>query len=607
MNKLQNLITGLALIMLVYFNACQKEEGINNGSFKDVLSQGGTFEAPIVEQKTTDVQTYESEDEEGVQWICTTATYEMKAGAGGNEGFPLFSPNANVIYPGNMLQGNSLNDATPKIIAVERAPGTFSTDVVDGNLQPSFTAPSVNKADVTIAINNIIAGSSGVVPANFSLKIRNIQSREQFALELGVDVETKFYELESKLNFSSDKEYNRFVVNLNQSFYTISYNIPTSLEQLFDSSVTPDDLKKYTGAGNPATYVSDVTYGRIFYMLVESTSSVTEMDASISASFNGITNQVDGDVETSYLAELSDLKIQVFAYGGDASSSLLTISSYDINELAELLAESSNIKSGKAISYVVRSVYDNQIVSTQLNTKYDVTNCEPTGADGAPIFTKHWTGNVVSKMGPVGAAFNIDDAFYLINRDGDQYMKSTVGELEGPFPIDDLGVNGPCPFDGIGAACNLDGNEKLGDHYLMVIDKTGTKYTYRNGQEKWSSQIHLVSDIAEGSYPFNLTGVGALGFNWKSADGPSSRHFFNGDGDRYSTYTNNPNSFEAARHINSFSSQYNCPFDKVGAAIGFYLGDDRFNILFDGSGINYVIYGNVHGSGIDKYLGPFSL
>lgn len=606
MKKANQIIILFSVLTLLLVSSCKKDEQDTSVSFKEAIGAGGSFTNPVIDTKIENTTEYETE-EDGTTWHCTTTTYEVNDGAGGNEGFPLFSPNASVVYPGNMLQGNSLNQATPNIIAVTRAGGSFSTDVVDGNLQSSFTVDQVSKSEVTNAINNIIAGSTGVVPANFSLTIKNVQSREQFALSLGVNVDSKFYELEGKLNFSTDNSYNRFVVNLNQSFYTISYDIPTSLNQLFDPSVTPADLEKYIGPGNPATYISDVTYGRIYYMLIESTSSRTEMDAAINASFNGITTKVDGEVETSYMSSLKNLKIQVFAYGGEASSSLLTIKNNNISDLADLLAESSQIGSGKAISYVVRSVYDNQIVSTQLNTKYDVTECEPTGADGAPIFTEHWTGNVVSKMGPVGAAFNVANDFYLISKDGKQFMRSRIGELDGPYPIDDMGLEGTCPFDGIGAACNLDGNQEPDRFYIMIIDQTGTQYSYLNGNWKWSSQVQQVADIAEGTYPFNLSGVGALAFYWKDDDGPSSRHFFNKEGDRYSTYINNPNSFGSSKHIDSFSSSYNCPFESVGAAIGFYLGDDRYYILFDGPGINYVIYGNVEGTGNHKYLGPFPL
>ena len=126
------------------------------------------------------------------------------------------------------------------------------------------------------------------------------------------------------------------------------------MERVSDASLS-------VGPGNPATYISSVTYGRIFYMLVESTSSRTEMDAAINASFNGVTTDVEVDMKTNYVAELDELSITVFAYGGEASSSLMTVGETQLDELAALLAEGSDIRTGKAISYVVRSVYDNQI------------------------------------------------------------------------------------------------------------------------------------------------------------------------------------------------------------------------------------------------------
>jgi len=597
---------GLALsaLSMVFLGACNKED-MQGMSFEEILKSGGVFQEPVQEEEILSTITT-TEEKDGVSWECTKKTMSIKDGAGGSEGFPLFSPNSSVVYPGNMLQGNSLSDATPKIIAVRRAGGKISTDVADGNIASSFEVASITKSEVTDAINNIIAGSSGIVPANFSLTIRNIQSREQFALEVGVDINTAFTELESKLNFSSDKEYNRFVVNLSQSFYTMSFDIPTSLDELFDSSVTPADLQKYVGEGNPATYISDVTYGRIYYMLIESTSTASEMNAAINGSFSGITTKVEGEVEVNYMSSLKDLKIQVFAYGGLASSSLLTLGNSNLNELASLLAESSNIGSGKPVSYVVRSVYDNQIVSTQLATQYDVVECKPTGSDGAPAFSEHWTGNVVAALGPVGAAYNYDDKFILINKEGDQYMVSTTGSLDGPYPIDNLGVNGSCPFDAIGAAVNIEGNQK-GDRYIMIVDGSGTQYSWLSGTDNWSSQVQPISQMADGTNPFNLGGTGAVAFLWVSPDGPSSRIYFNRDGDMFTTYVNNPQSFTTPKHIDQFSANHKCPFTAIGASIGFILGNDRFFIFFDKVGTSYVVYGNVDGTGASRYLGPFPL
>ncbi len=597
----------LAFTLLLFMaSGCKKDnmKDLDNSTFRAVVDNGGGFPDPIEDIQTSVSNTY-MEEIEGETWTCTTETQSIQQGGGGKDGFPLFSPNSSVIYPGNMLQGNSLNSATPKIIAVERAGGNISTDVVDGNIQSSFEVDRISKSEVTDAINNIIDGSTGVVPSNFNFVYNNVQSREQFALEVGVDVNTAFTELESKLNFSTDNSYNRYYVSLNQSFYTMSFDIPTSLDQLFDPSVTPEDLARYVGPGNPATYISDVTYGRIYYMLIESTSSVTDMDLAISASFNGFGANVEGDLETNYLASLSELKVQVFAYGGAASSTLQTIGETNLNQLANLLAESSDIRSGKPISYVVRSVYDNQIVSTQLATQYDVTNCTPNGADGAPPYTEHWAGNVVSAMGPVGAAYNTyGNEFILINKEGDRFMRSNTGTLEGPFHIDELGTES-CPLDGIGAAVNFKGNQN-NQFYLMAFDKSGTQFNYMNANGVWLDN-EPISNLANGNSPFNITGVGAITFTSVDPNGPSGRYMFNKEGNKYSHFNSGSNSFGAVHNLWEWGPDNTCPFNEVGAGIGFYIGNDRFFILFDESGLKYTVYGNVAGSGNETFIGPFNL
>lgn len=592
-------------LILITAAACKKDQEIIPGdTFEAIINKGGAFPDPTVSMAVLNETTYE-EQIDGTTWNCTTETVSIEDGAGGNDGFPLFSPNASVIYPGNMLQGNSLNQATPDLIAVSRAGGTISTDVVDGNIQSTFEVQEISKGEVTDAINNIINSSTGVVPANFTFRYENVQSREQFALEAGVDVNSAFVDLESKISFSTDKDYNRYFVSLNQSYYTMSFDIPTSLDQLFAPDVTPDDLAKYVGPGNPATYISDVTYGRIFYMLIESTSSITAMDAAVAASFNSIGTSVDANVEVDYLQELDELKIQVYAFGGEASSSLLTIGETNLSNLVSLLAESSQIGTGKPISYVVRSVYDNQIVSTQLATQYDVTNCTPSGPDGAPPYTQHWTGQVISKMGPVGAAYNTyGNEFVLISKDGKQFMRSNVGQLDGPYSIDELGVE-PCPFDGIGAACNLEGNQN-GDFYLIAFDLSGTQFTYMNPSGGWG-QIQDITNLADGSCPFNLTGIGAMAFRHKDPLGPSSRYMWNGIGDKYTYYLNNPQSFPYVLNTWEWGPDYSLPFEKIGAAIGFYIGDDQFFIHFNELGTKYSVYGNVFGTGVTDVLGPFDL
>ncbi|MEM9674408.1 MAG: thiol-activated cytolysin family protein [Bacteroidota bacterium] len=610
--SLSQLIT-IILFSWLFLTACSEEEGDGGGvpepeeeSFDQVIDVGGNLE-PVTQSEEVVEETESNEVIDGEVWNCTTTTYSALAPGGGSNGFPLFNPNASVIYPGSLLQGKSLKQATPDVIAVDRSGGTISYDLNNGNLASSFTVEEVAKSSIQNAMNQIIASAPDDLPANFVFKYSQVQSEQALALELGIDYESAFVDVSSDFSFSSGSSLNRILVELNQSFYTMSFDIPTSLDGLFAPSVTPNDLKRYVQEGNPATYISDVTYGRIYYMLIESTSSYTEMETQIQASFSGVVNSADVDISDNSLSELENLKIKVMAFGGEASTSLLTVGETDLNRLVTLLAESTTISTGLPISYVVRSVATNQIVSVQLATEYDVTNCEPAPPGGEPPYTAHWRGQVLDQMGPVGAAFSRKGTeFILISEDGKQFMRSNVSSLEGPFPIDELGVEAP-PFD-IGAACAIDGND-VDDSWIMVMDITGSQWTYLRPNGTYSSNgPQPVADLADGTNPFALNGVGAMMFNYKDPMGPASRWMINQDGTAYSLYLNNPRSFGSVQNIESWSGG-GLPFEekKVGAGIGFYLGQKQFFVLFNKSGTQYCISGDVFGTGSHGFIGPFDL
>lgn len=594
------LLVGLSMAILA---ACNKQP-VDTGTFQAVIDSAGGFAEPTESYEVLSTNSYTEENDTAV-WLCTTETVSIEDAAGGKNGFPLFSPNSSVIYPGILLQGNSLNQATPKVITVDRAGGIISTDVVDGNIAPTFEVDEVNKSNLAIALNNIIANSTGIIPSNFSFNYSNIQSKEQFALSAGVSIEGSFGDLEGKLDFSTDKDYNRYFVKLDQSYYTMSFDLPTSLDDLFAPDVTPEDLARYVGPGNPATYISDVTYGRIYYMLIESTSTITEMNAAIAGSFNGVTTDVEGYVDVNYFQDLKDLKITVYAYGGETTGTLETIGVglANLDPFIKLLSESTDIKTGKPISYVVRSVYDNQIVSTQLATQYDVTNCQLSGLGSPPPYTAHWTGNVVSTFGPVGAAFNPSaNEIILINKEGTEFLRSTPGELQGPYSIDQLGST-PCPLSGIGAISYTEGIPNS----TLAFDVSGLNYAYMSESGTWSAAQPIIS-LAQGTCPFNLFGVGAIAASFADVSYVVWATF-DSDGKTLSYFYEEPeNEFIATIPLNDpFIFPQPIPFDALGAGTYFKLGESDISIYFNKLGTRYVLNGDFFGDGEQMLLGPFDL
>ena len=355
-----------------FLSSCNKKN--DNLSFQNVFENGGIFEDPM--NSTTKSITVDTVVDGDSLWACSTETYSIIQGL---QEFPLFNPNSSVIYPGNLLQGGSLKNASPDVIVVDRAAGTFSIDIISGAWSNSAYVDEVVKSKVVQAMNDIIYSSSSSIPANISFSMQEVHSEQQMALALGVDFTAYGTALQGNLGFSSNSNYNRVLVKLSQSYYTMSFDLPASYDDLFAPTVTPQDLQQYVTPGNPACYISDVTYGRVFYLLVESTSSSSNITSSINASFAALPNSPSANVNASYLSNLENLNIKLFALGGDASTTLYTISSANVNNLVSVLGAAGDITTGVPLSYVCRAVNGNNIVSVNLATSYDVQFCEPIG------------------------------------------------------------------------------------------------------------------------------------------------------------------------------------------------------------------------------------
>ncbi len=373
MKKVPNYISLLILsLVFIASHSCKKND--DDLTFQSVFDDGGVFDDPI--NTTTRSVTVDTVLNGDSLWACTNETFNVIQGL---QEFPLFNPNSSVIYPGNLLQGASLKNASPDVIVVDRAGGTFSIDVLSGTWANSAYVDEVVKSKVVQALNDIIYQTSSTIPANISFSMQEVHSERQMAISLGVDFTAYSVALQGNLGFSSGYDYNRVLVKLSQAYYTMSFDLPAGYDDLFAPTVTPQDLQQYVTPGNPACYISDVTYGRVFYLLVESTSKSSNITSSINASFSAIPNSPSANVNASYLSNLDNLNIKLFALGGDASTTLYTISSANVNNLVSVLGAAGDITTGVPLSYVCRAVNGNKIVSINLATTYAIDECEPIG------------------------------------------------------------------------------------------------------------------------------------------------------------------------------------------------------------------------------------
>ncbi len=367
-------LVSIILLMLLIVGCSDDPVSPNNNSSEDfdgVIQGAGDFVNPIPSNDTLSDTSFT--DIIGTEtFFCNTRTISVTEAPGE---FPLFDPNADIIYPGNLLQGASLDNATPDPIPVKRAGGTIVMTLLNRSDSVSRFIPEVNLAGVIQAQNDILSSANDTLPARFTFTMEEVNSHEELALSLDVKGQYLSVKVGASMDFSSDKTYNRFLVKLNQSYFTMAYQLPTSYAEVFAPEVTPNDLTPYIGAGNPGAFISSVTYGRIFYLLIESTSSKKEIRASLDASFNAAVSSGSLDADAKYLQELSSVRVKAYAMGGESADAISAITT-DFESLKTFLAQGGSINTGVPISYVVRSLSNpSKIVHVKLNTEYDVSEC----------------------------------------------------------------------------------------------------------------------------------------------------------------------------------------------------------------------------------------
>ncbi|MEZ4811439.1 MAG: thiol-activated cytolysin family protein [Allomuricauda sp.] len=616
----------LILTLIFSFAACSKDGGDdpsdpNNpidptkATVAEIVASGDEFENFPPNTTETEVEGTEqtmNEDydrkEEGEtveqRWVCTEKEVDI---TGGTHTFPLYNTNASVIWPGNLLQGKTLDNATPSDIVVKRAGGKITYNLVTGNPKATVEVDVVDQGSVQQAMNDVIAQNGDITPANFTLDVVAINSKEELALEMGLKASTLATKVSSSFSLNTSSEYSSVLVKLTQAYYTMSYVKPTSLEEVFDPSVTAVQLAKYIQPDNPATFVSSVTYGRIFYMLYESTASAQDMEFALKGAYNAVAGKVSGSVDIESLREYNNLSVKVIAYGGDSEGTLNAVGATfggedavdNLKDIVERLAASSDIAGGLPLSYVVNSLEDpSQVVSTNLATKYTVKNCELKGVLPPGLYSSLLD---LFEDG-IGALAQIGYSDVLVfNKAGTQYAwfnGNTPGILsDGDRRIFDItdpdGPLGTLELENVGAAVHFADNLPArlyifsGDGFKLQIFRL-TNYVANNqlpaGPIGAADPTILVNTTFGDSGNFTLAtqGIGA-----GVRVGATSMAFFGMDGDEYQVYNSaSGGSWTATKASNEWFGDtqsienYGALFDDVGAATNFTIGGSSERYLF---------------------------
>lgn len=324
--------------------------------------------------------------EGGTTYSCTYTDYDLTKVP---EKFVALNPNADVLWPGSLVQGKSMAGGILDPIPVKRAPGTITLTLASGGGGPFFKkmeSPSLSEA--MQAQNEILASYTGATPAKFSYSFQSIYSSEQLAVAVDANVQGTNWSASAALSVDKNDEKSRFLIEFSQEYFTMAFDPPQGAAGVFDPSVTAKDLEPYAAAGNPPVYVSGVTYGRIFYILFESTASQTSLEAAVKGSYSGPSIGVDASASASWKKLINESTVKAYGLGGNAEMAINAVTgASQFDKIATFLTSGANFSTqnpGVPISYTIRHLTDSSQVRLALTTEYTAKNCTPMtkGCDG---------------------------------------------------------------------------------------------------------------------------------------------------------------------------------------------------------------------------------
>jgi len=384
-----------ALMMLVVgfttFKSCNKDEpatSVGTDVLEFIQSINAFTEAEEFTLRREEVSGSEREHTttELINGVNTTTTWrcvtERFSASENPESFFMFNPLASVVWVGNLVQGNSIHTGVPTSIPIptgRRQPGYITLAVVSGDGSGTENrfyrrVERMTMSQVTQAKNEILAGLEGHGHAFYNVDIDHIQSASHLSFRMRGGFSGGASRVSAALNVDWSQSLTRMLVQVHQQYFTMVFDDPAGINGVFTPEITVEDLAPYTGPGNPITYISSVTYGRVFYLLYESTASREELEAALRFRFL----RTSGSVEVDHSETMNRTTVRAMQIGGDAAHGLDQLLSSDLTTVQNFLDGGANFSAqspGAPISYTIRYLRDASLVRMNNTMEFEVEQC----------------------------------------------------------------------------------------------------------------------------------------------------------------------------------------------------------------------------------------
>ena len=401
-----------------------------------------------------------------------------------------YAANSDSLWPGAIVNADSVVDGLFTQVVMPRAPATFSVSLenLDGTKKATIASPSLSTYRDALA--EVLASEiTGSTPANIYSEIEQVHSEKQLNLALGVQASWALglASLKTSFNWQSQDVRSRYLVRYTQAYYTVDLDAPQSPSAMLASSVTLDDVKSKMTEQHPPAYVSSVTYGRMIVFTFESAYSALELGAALDFAYSGGVD-VKGDVSVTYKDILSRSNITAFILGGDAGTAVKTIDSYEaLIDFIKTGGNYSRESPGAPIAYKLSYLKDNAPARMSFTTDYDVRDCVRVAQKIKVVLNSIFVDSVggdgggdLEIFGTISAAGTTNAPLFMRTEGNRITIKEggSIGSTAMPLGEAVIEVK-PQPGESLRLRANLTdqddffGNDPLGDETVSAAYETG--------------------------------------------------------------------------------------------------------------------------------------
>ncbi len=318
----------------------------------------------------TTVEEKGDELDENARRLCVTKVISVDESPQKKIGFLVTSGDHSQIYPGAIFKQNAFtegNYAKPNLsynsfnIAIDLTSASAGLSGI--TIIPNENG-SISKASLNEGMSNILNANKSVInPTNFSYTVHKIEHEQDLAIMAYGEFNGFGASLKAKFNYGKKTKRNMYVVKFHQKYYSFLVDS----DQLINLNKSSDPVK------SEDLYISEVSYGRIGFIRIESDYEEEIIAAAVDAAYSGagMSAKLGGKVDFGTVNK--EWKFTAYAVGGDQHPF------HDFEQFHEWIKNSRwnpNV-SQIPIGYKLNFINDNTVADVRMTTTYTKRDCRP--------------------------------------------------------------------------------------------------------------------------------------------------------------------------------------------------------------------------------------